>query len=107
MHTKRNSSEADKQVPVYYDQIDTHNFYQKVSGGEHIHIGLFKHQMKTWKRLRSVQRNIWRNSGVVLSWKVALCLMAQNISLSTLVTSKQNCTLSSFILSAYSSPDFC
>jgi hypothetical protein len=40
MHTKRNSGEADKQVPLYYDQIDTHNFYQKISGGEHIHIGL-------------------------------------------------------------------
>jgi Methyltransferase domain. len=43
MNTKRNSGETDKQVQIYYDQIDTHNFYQKVSGGEHVHIGLFKH----------------------------------------------------------------
>lgn len=43
MNAKRNSGEADKEVPMYYDQIDTHNFYQKVSGGEHVHIGLFKH----------------------------------------------------------------
>ena len=44
MNANRDLSESDKQVPIYYDQIDTHNFYQKVSGGEHVHIGLFKHQ---------------------------------------------------------------
>ncbi|MFB8795818.1 MAG: hypothetical protein U7126_16750 [Microcoleus sp.] len=43
MKENRNSGESDKQVPNYYDQIDTDNFYQKVSGGEHVHIGLFKH----------------------------------------------------------------
>ena len=29
---------------MYYDQIDTHNFYQNVIGGEHVYIGLFQHQ---------------------------------------------------------------
>jgi sarcosine/dimethylglycine N-methyltransferase len=43
MNEKRNSSDPDHEVPMYYDQIDTHNFYQKVSGGEHVHIGLFQH----------------------------------------------------------------
>ncbi|MEG4169334.1 MULTISPECIES: class I SAM-dependent methyltransferase [unclassified Microcoleus] len=43
MNANRNSGESDKQVPNYYDHTDTHNFYQKVSGGEHVHIGLFKH----------------------------------------------------------------
>jgi sarcosine/dimethylglycine N-methyltransferase len=42
MNALRNSSETDKKVPMYYDQIDTHNFYQNVSGGEHVHIGLFQ-----------------------------------------------------------------
>ncbi|NEQ67903.1 MAG: methyltransferase domain-containing protein [Symploca sp. SIO2D2] len=28
----------------YYDQSDTDTFYQKVSGGEHVHIGLFEHK---------------------------------------------------------------
>ncbi|MGL4500973.1 MAG: SAM-dependent methyltransferase [Planktothrix sp.] len=27
----------------FYDQQDTDNFYQQVSGGEHVHIGIFKH----------------------------------------------------------------
>ncbi|MCW6053102.1 methyltransferase domain-containing protein [Lyngbya sp. CCAP 1446/10] len=43
MHENREFSDTNKQVQVYYDQSDTHNFYQKVSGGEHVHIGLFQH----------------------------------------------------------------
>jgi cyclopropane fatty-acyl-phospholipid synthase-like methyltransferase len=43
MNANRDLGEANKQVQIYYDQRDTDNFYQKVSGGEHIHIGLFKH----------------------------------------------------------------
>ena len=44
MNANIDLGETDKQVQIYYDQIDTDNFYQKVSGGEHVHIGLFKHQ---------------------------------------------------------------
>lgn len=43
MNAKRNLSKADKQLQIYYDQIDTHNFYQKISGREHIDIGLYEH----------------------------------------------------------------
>ena len=44
MKANINYSEADKQVQLYYDQSTTDNFYQNVSGGEHVHIGLLKHQ---------------------------------------------------------------
>ncbi|MEH2367838.1 hypothetical protein [Nostoc sp.] len=42
MNANRDLAEADKQIQIYYDQSNTNNFYQKVIGGEHVHIGLFK-----------------------------------------------------------------
>ncbi len=37
-------SNADLVAQQFYDQQDTDNFYQHVSGGEHVHIGLFRHE---------------------------------------------------------------
>ena len=50
-------SESDRISQAYYDRQDTDNFYQKVSGGEHVHVGLFEHEaedLETAKR-RSVE----------------------------------------------------
>ena len=50
-------TETDCVSQAYYDGQDTDNFYQKVSGGEHVHVGLFEHEaedLETAKK-RSVE----------------------------------------------------